>query len=544
MDTDILSRLNGNGTGLNLRELATSLVKAETDQRRAVQQARIDTDVLRLAALDKLRTQLGALGGALASAAAEPVLAVETTTASILPAVTDRSRLQTGTVALDVVALAQRQVLEFTGFTDAAAALETGTLTLEFGQWSTGSTSFTADAARSPVTLTITAGMTLQDLAEALTEVTGVTARVLTKGDGTFSLGVVTETGALNGLRLTAAGDGGGGATLLAGFDTTTTNATRQVQAATDARVVVDGILITRTTNVLEDVLPGMSITVSAVTAGTITVGRDAAVAEKGVKALIEGLNATLVLMRNLTDRGANGRVRGDLAGDSNIQGLENALRRVISAPIRGYADRPVYLADLGIGTQRDGTLFFDPAVFDRAVAAGARDFDAALGDSLQSLTEGVTVGGLPSRALAAGDYDFAIGPGGEATLNGVAMVGVDNGDGTFSYTALEGDVAGLTVTVDTGVTEATIRFGRSFVAEMAALLDSAGLGGALRRVERDIAQSSEMATERLAAIEARAAVLERRYMGRFTQMEQMVTQLNNTGSFLTNLIDQWNKDR
>lgn len=544
MVTEILGRLNGNGTGLNLRELATTLVEAETAVPRATQENRLERDALRLAALDELRTQIQALGEAVASIASRPVRAVETTTASILPSVTDRNLLQDGTTEVEVTGLALRQVLEFTGFTARDAALETGTLSIEFGQWTADSSAFTADAARTAVSITVTAGMTLQDLAAELTAVTGITARVLTKGDGTFSLGIAGETGAKAAIRITAAGDGGGGTTALSTLDTTTTNAARQVQASSDAAVIVDGISITRSTNILDDVLPGMTITISAVTTSTITVGRDATIAEEGMAKLVEGLNATLQLMRNLTNRGANGTLRGDLAGDRNVEGLENALRQVMAAPLRGHADRPIYLADLGVGSRRDGSVFFDTAVFERAVSTRISDFDAVFGDSLKALAEGVTVGGLPSRDLSSGDYRFAIGPGGEATLDGVPLLGVDNGDGTSSYTALEGSVAGITVTVEVGVTESTIRFGRSFVAELDRLLDATTAGnGAFGRVERDITQSSEAASERLAQIEARASILERRYIARFTVMEQMVTQMNNTGTFLTNLIDQWNRD-
>ena len=69
--------------------------------------------------------------------------AVETTTASILPSVTDRNLLQDGTTEIEVTGLALRQVLEFTGFTARDAALETGTLSIEFGQWAADSSNFT-----------------------------------------------------------------------------------------------------------------------------------------------------------------------------------------------------------------------------------------------------------------------------------------------------------------------------------------------------------------------------------------------------------------
>lgn len=544
---DILSTLNRNGTGLDLRALATSLVTAEIRPQQLALQRRVEADALRLTALAEVRTQLDALGSALAEIAGNPIRAVTTSTSSILPSVTDRSLLVDGTTEIEVTGLAQRQVLEFKGFSARDAVLQDGSLTIEFGSWSgtSGPQTFAPDASRTAVTLTVAAGTTLEALAEQVSEVTGLRARVLTKGDGTFSFGIVGETGANNAVRLTAAGTGPttGGEVALSGFDTTATNATAQVQAAANAQVIVDGILISRTTNTLTDIIPGMSVALSAVVTGTITIDRDVSIAQSNMEKLVEALNDTLSLLRQVTGRAVGGAAAGDLSGDSNVQGIALGLRALIARPLTGHGDRDVNLADLGVATQRDGTLRLDQTVFDRAFTTSVEAFDAVLGDSLNSLTEGLTAGGFPGPELASGEYEFNLAVDGSATLGGARMTSIDLEAGVKLFTAAEGAVVGISVRAEVGITTGKVRFGRSFVAAAAAFLQQTmSSTGAIGQRETELNQTTSLSSDRLTQIEAKAAVLERRYLNRFAAMERSVTQFNSAGTYLTNLVRLWSR--
>jgi flagellar hook-associated protein 2 len=49
--------------------------------------------------------------------------------------------------------------------------------------------------------------------------------------------------------------------------------------------------------------------------------------------------------------------------------------------------------------------------------------------------------------------------------------------------------------------------------------------------------------TSALDALDTRSEDLRARYLSRFTEMERVITQLNSTGDYLTNLIDAWNSD-
>jgi len=550
MSIDLLSSLNKNGSGLNIKQLAQTLALAETAPKLTALQSRVENDTLRLSALSQIRSQFAKLDTVLREAAANPVLTVSTSSAALMPRVTDRALLIPGAVPLDVQALATRQVLEISGLPPGAATVQAGSLTVDFGTWS-GDTpqSFAPGTNRPPVTITIPEGTTLDGLTALLSDIDGVTARVLNKGDGTFSLGIVGETGVQNALRLTAApsqtATQGSGDIALALLDTTTTNDQRQVQAAADARVLVDGIAISRPDNVLTDVLPGMQVTLSAIMSGTLEVGRDRDVAADNIQNLIAGLNETLSLMRSLTQRGFGEGVSGDLAGDRTVEAMEQALRRLIATPITGYGPRPINLADMGIATQRDGLLRFDPPAFDRTFALRPMDVDALFTDVLRPLTDGLKVAGRVAPTLPAGDYIFATDRLGHATLDGARLLTLDIGDGRKGHVVQTGALQGLTLTSEAGITSGAIRYGRSFAQSLSQILSDVGTGtGMLSRREAEIDGNAQTTTQQITTLEARAAVLEKRYLTKFAAMEQAVTQMKSTGSYIQNLVDLWGRDR
>jgi flagellar hook-associated protein 2 len=544
MSNDLLSTLNKNGSGINLRQLAQTLASAETTPRLAALQNKVETDSVRLSALSQIRGQFDKLGSVLAEAASNPVLTVTTSSQALMPRVTNRDLLTQGTIPLEVQSLATRQVLEFTGFSAANSTVEAGNLTIDFGSWNGEAPQvFSAGSAREPVALTVPSGTTLEGLAALLSETEGLTARVLNKGDGTFSLGIVSETGAANAIRLTAGNASGGGDVSLSDLDTTTNNAARQVQAAADARLLVDGIAITRTDNVVKDILPGMEITLSAVMSGSLVIERDRAVAQDNVEKLIGGLNETLTLMKTLTQRGIGDDTSGTLAGDRTVEGLEQALRRLISTPIEGFGERAISLADLGVATQRDGLMRFDPPAFDRTFAQRAQDFDALFSNSLRAMTEGVSVSGSPRADMKAGNYSFALDAQGNATLDGSRLLSLDLGDGTFAHFPQTGPLQGLRLTTEAGLTSGTFSFGRSFADSLAQLLGDAGTStGLLGRREAEISKLTDDTSGQIETLEARAAVLEKRYLTKFAAMEQVVTQMKSTGNYLENLVESWSK--
>jgi flagellar hook-associated protein 2 len=368
-------------------------------------------------------------------------------------------------------------------------------------------------------------------------------ARVLDKGDGTFSLGVVSETGAASAFRFTVNETVAG----LAAFDTTTNIEAVQIQGAQDAVITVDGIPTFRKTNRIDDLIPGATLEITAPegTQTTITFARDMETARLNMAALVEQVNSTRKLLNDLSARGVNGAEAGALAGDRLIEKLKSELSSLLSAPIEGFGGTSRRLSDFGVATNRDGSLRLDNRRFEAAFQADPAGFDMIFADRLSASDPRVTVEGVLGSATRGGSFAFARDAATQAaTLNGESMFRIPLPDGRQQYMLFGGTLAGIIVKTPEDVTATDVRFGKSFLSSLEGMLNAALASGtnSIGERERQLNTRVTEATDRLTALDARAGVLEKRFLQRFTAMETAIAGLRSTGAYLTNLVAQWNK--
>ncbi|MCI5041798.1 MAG: flagellar filament capping protein FliD [Donghicola eburneus] len=548
MVTDIISTLNTGGSGLNITQLAEDLTNAEYSVKKSIVQDRSDSAELSMTAIDRLKSQFTALQGSVENAASASATAISSDSAAIVLTAEQADQLRPGTTTIEVEQMAQPQVLAFGGFTGLTEELKAGTLTIEFGAWDDATPSaFTADAARTAETLNITEGMTLSDLAEQLTALEGTAAQVIDIGDGTFSLGVLADYGLNNAIRITATDDPAATTgTSLAALDMTDQVEDVQMQAASNAQFTVNGIAITRASNEVDDVIPGVSFNIAGYTGvpATVTVAVDTEAAKSAMQNLVDAFNTSIRLVDELGSRGFNGSEKGDLAGDPAISTLQRQMESLIANGIEGFGERPLYLADIGVRTERDGSLSLDMNVLEKAMEENPEIFEAIMRDGVKSNTAGVTVSGDPSASAAAGRYTVTRDPiTGEASIDGINMSnkGTDD-DGMTTYVMNIGPLKGLTITMEAAIETATFDFGRSFTSAAGKQIeDWLSNNGTLARREDVFADQITDASIELEDLDADADARKSYYLTRFTQMEMIVTQLNSTGDYLTSLVDAWN---
>ncbi|PLL12113.1 flagellar hook protein FliD [Tabrizicola sp. TH137] len=546
MTVDILSSLNKNGSGLNLRELTASLVSAEIDPLKARQTARVETANTQISAFGQIRSQFAALNSAVSVLRENPVLRATSGNSGVGVTITDPSKISNQTMSIGVEQVARRQVLEFKGFTSPDQTVGAGALQVAIGVWfedDNGDPAFAVDPSTTVRTLNIPAGATLSMLAETLDVLPGLSARVLDKGDGTFSLGVVSETGAASSLNFSVTETAAG----LAAFDTNTTIETVQIQSAQDAVISVDGIAVSRRTNLIDDLIPGatLDITAPAGTTTTVEFARDEETAKLNMQALVEQVNNTRKLLNDLSAKSVGDVEAGALAGDRLIEKLKADLASLISAPIAGFGSSAKQLSDFGVVTNRDGSLRLDNLRFEEAFAADPAAFDMIFTDRFSASDARVTVGGVLGSATQGGTFAFRRDAvTGVATLNDEQLFRVPQADGQDQYFMFGGRLAGLNITVPSDLTETDVRYGKSFLTALETMLDTALSSGANSITERETQLTSRVteATERLEFLDARAELLEKRYLSRFTAMETAIAGLRSTGSYLDNLVAQWNK--
>jgi flagellar hook-associated protein 2 len=283
-------------------------------------------------------------------------------------------------------------------------------------------------------TVTLTQGVTLKGLADAINSNSAVPANASVVQDGTNSFRLVLTakaTGQANGFTVANALTGGTGVS----FTDTNANgvsgdsAADNAVQATDASVTVNNIAITSASNTLDTVIPGVSLTVfkkdPSATIG-VDVASDSSALSGKVTAFVNAYN-DLVGFATTQATAAAGGDATSIGRDPVMRALRNSLRSALSTAYPTGASSS-YLAQAGIEFTQSGTLQLNQAVFNDAVTNGTVDVST----------------------LFAGSSSGAGTPGAFSAINDL-LTSYTQGNGTLAsvQTQLGSQVARLTDQID-----------------------------------------------------------------------------------------------
>jgi flagellar hook-associated protein 2 len=222
-----------------------------------------------------------------------------------------------------------------------------------------------------PIEIAITGAMTLKDLAAAINNAPDapVTATVVQvtpgqyrlvltgRSSGTenaFTVGFSTPLSGGEGLTFTDTDNDG-----LSG-DTDADN----VQTARNATATINGLAVSSTTNVLSDVVPGVTLTLLK-QSGTavVDVTKDSTDALARVQKFADAYNDILSFVADQTTAVNSGKA--GISRDPVVRGLRDALRAKLQDK---YGVDEKRLADIGIGFDRTGKMAIDKDLFTSAL--------------------------------------------------------------------------------------------------------------------------------------------------------------------------------
>lgn len=272
---------------------------------------------------------------------------------------------------VEISQLARSQTVYSANVADPDAAIGQGDITLSVGG--------------EDFTITIGADNdSLNGLAAAINDTaSGVNAAVVSDGAGS-RLVLKGETGADAAFTLSADA-------ALASFTYDTAGGGMTLgQSARNAQFTIDGIAYSRRENEAADILPGLSLSFRKVTSGeTITIGRDAS--NEAIRQNIDDFVAAFNTLRSEVDQ-ARSTTRGDYA----MRRLEQQLGSLIG---QSLTDDPLInsLSDIGISTNRDGSISLDSAKLTETLADNPDAVVAlfslpAAGDAAEGSAIGVTL--------------------------------------------------------------------------------------------------------------------------------------------------------
>ena len=131
---------------------------------------------------------------------------------------------------------------------------------------------------------------------------------------------------------------------------------------AHDALVKLDGVELNRATNSFSDVIPGVQIELKTAKPGTLVsvgVTRPTAAISQGVQDFVSAYNELMNDDRR-ADQGGQGADAGALRGDLGVRELQHRLAKLPTKILSSPGDGAHTFAEIGVRTNRDGTLSLD----------------------------------------------------------------------------------------------------------------------------------------------------------------------------------------
>ncbi len=267
----------------------------------------------------------------------------------------------TGTYNLQVTALARAQVLASGTFNSLDDVVATG-----------GAVTITS-ATGGPVIVPVTGSMTIQELAEAINDDNDspISAAVVQSAPGVYRMVLTGKgTGDANAFSLTHTLSGGVGLTFADadGNQVYGDLAADNTQSARNASFTVNGLPIESTTNVVQDVVPGVTLTLRTEDPAktvVVEVTRDDAAAKAKVTAFIDAYNAVASFYDEQQTAAVGGKP--SIGRDPIFRGFRNNMREALQEDYAGGAFTK--LAAIGLGFDRTGKLTLDEKIFASALA-------------------------------------------------------------------------------------------------------------------------------------------------------------------------------
>ena len=465
MTVDYLSAINQGGSGLNITQIVDSLVQAEQAPQENQIQSKIDSKNTAISAIGEVKSALSKLSTSLSTLTGNTSLKVNSSSSAISATISDPSTAVAINSSISISTLAKGQTLAFEDYASNTSLVGAGSLVLERGDWSSGS--FVASSTVTSKSLTVTSTDTLESLKDKINALDyGVTASVLGAGDNTYTLVLKSQDGKENALRVTATESPSGSG--LSTIDNTTTNASKQKVAGTDASFTVDGISLTRSSNNISDLFTGYDInllastTVSGVdTPANLTASVDTTGATTNLQSFVDAVNNARSLLSEKTFRGSASQDAGDLSDDPVVKSIQKQLNSLTSTQLTGFGANGVYLSNLGVRTEKNGLLSLNTTVLENELKNNPTSLDAIFNSMYSSSSSLLAVSGGTISPPAAGSYAFEM----TAYVSG-AVTGLASNDTSPEVSSSNNTIQ---ITVD-GVTSGTVTVPAAHYSSEAAL--------------------------------------------------------------------------
>lgn len=522
----------GAGSGIDIRALVTQLATASRAPREAALARRSERNEARISGLAQMAATIDSFSASLTALATGGTLRAQASSSDPAAVVATARASSSGSVAtsstsIEVLNLARAQSLVSANFADSAAAVGEGVLAITTAS---GTTQITVDSNNNSLT-----GVAAAINASG----SGIRARIVSDADGTrlaltgstgaaaaFEIEIVSGSG--SGIERLAYASGGGGAMTLS-------------QSAADAIIKIDGVELRRSTNRIDDAIDGLSLDLRSATVGrtvALSVSLPTAALGSAIGDFVTAFNEVKAQLDSLGS-GESAQLRGEPA----LVDLRKRLSALSTGQLVSRGDGPQSLAEIGVRTNRDGTLSLDTvrlaAALDSNAAAVARFF------APEAFTDNAAVRiASDTSRLRPGSYRLtnilaaASGNPASGFIDGLAMTAAGNN----LVAPRSSSVAGLILTVSGDVAEATVTIDPGLAGSLRSISDALkSASGPLATSQERLRREAKAIADEEEKLGRTAARYEEQLLKTFAAMDSRVAGLRATQSYLTQQIAIWN---
>tara|TARA_R110001583_G_scaffold26571_4_gene95769 strand:+ start:11460 stop:13508 length:2049 start_codon:yes stop_codon:yes gene_type:complete len=363
----------GLGSGLDINSIVTAIVDAEKDPAQSKILSSSAEATAKISAYGILNSELSAFKSSFSSLGLNSTFSAATATSSDSDILDTTLGIgaESGSWEFEVEQRAKAQTIvtsSANSYSEATSEVGTGEITFRYGTYNDDG-SFSVNPDQAIETLTIdSSNNTLDKMRDAINEGDyNVSASIINDGSNYRLVLTNKETGEENAMEMTVVDTDGGNddTTGLSAFTySATTKHLNETSTAQDAKIIMNGIEITRSSNAITSVIEGVTLNINGETevgkTVKLTINKDTSQVEEQLQAFVENYNNTITQMNTLTAYSGDGTSDGALNGDSTVRYIKNQMRGVLNTTLSHIGGAVQSFADLGMLTNRDGTLSLD----------------------------------------------------------------------------------------------------------------------------------------------------------------------------------------
>ncbi len=441
----------GLGSGLEINKIVEAIVDAE----KVPVQSKIDREAKKateqISALGSLSSTLSSFKDSYSKLSKPSSFAAVKITSSDTGVLNATSSLgaKAGSYDIKVEKIAQPHTLVSSAankYSSINSEVGEGKLTFRFGTYDENDGSFAINANAQVQSIDVASGTSLAALRDQINDskdgIAGVTASTIDDGSGFRLVLTRDDTGEAQAIEIAVDNPTSSGLSNLA-YNGTTKKLTETV-VAQDAKIVMNGITITRETNKIENVIEGVTLDLTEANktgeSVKLTIKKDTSEVESQLRAFVENYNKAINNMNELTRFDSANGEKGVLIGDASVRNIQSILRSTINSQVEHIEGSIHSFADMGFVTKRDGTLEIiedDPYRLDFKEALndiqGLADFFTAKGTASDSQVDFVAKNSLTKP----GEYKVEVTSLAEqanvASTTAVTNLTVDATNNTFN---------------------------------------------------------------------------------------------------------------